>query len=73
VAFGPRGARVFTHSGRYRFSVLENTYLATVHVVDRFLYAAEGMSPLGHVVDLKTHREAPTNADANLVWSLLVP
>jgi hypothetical protein len=73
VAYGPRGAKVFTRSGRYRFSVLPTVSVATVHVVGRYLYAAEATSILAHEVDLTTRRETPTNADANLVWSLLVP
>jgi hypothetical protein len=73
VAYGPRGAKVFTRSGRYRFSVLPTVSVATVHVVGRYLYAAEATSILAHEVDLTTHRETPTNADANIVWSLLVP
>jgi hypothetical protein len=72
VTYGPRGAKVFTRSGRYRFGVLTNVDLGTVNVVGRYLYAAEGTSILAHEVDLTTRREMPTNADANLVWSLLV-
>jgi hypothetical protein len=73
VTFGPHGAKVFTRSGRYRFSVLTDIDVGTVHVVGRYLYAAEATSILAHVVDLETRRETPTSAGANLVWSLLVP
>jgi hypothetical protein len=73
IAYGPRGAKVFTRSGRYRFGVLRTIDLATVRVAGRYLYAAEATSILAHEVDLKTQRELPTSADANLVWSLLVP
>jgi hypothetical protein len=73
VAFGPRGIKVFTRSGRYRYGVLTNIDVGVVHVYGRYLYAAEGSSTLAHVVDLKTRRETPTSAGANLVWSLLVP
>jgi hypothetical protein len=73
VTFGPHGAKVFTRSGRYRFGVLTNVDVGSVHVVGRYLYAAEGSSILAHIVDLKTRREIPTSAGANLVWSLLAP
>jgi hypothetical protein len=73
VAYGRRGAKIFTRSGRYRFSVLTNVDVGTVKVVGPYLYAAEGKSILAHVVDLRTRRETPTNAGADLVWSLLVP
>jgi hypothetical protein len=73
VAYGPRGAKVFTRSGRYRYSVLMDIDLGVVHVAGRYLYAAEGSSILAHVVDLRTRRETPTGAGANVVWSLLAP
>jgi hypothetical protein len=73
VAYGPHGAQVFTRAGHLRMRLLANTDVAVVHVVGRYLYAAEGKSILAHVIDLRTRRETPTSADANLVWSLLVP
>jgi hypothetical protein len=73
VAYGRNGAKIFTRSGRYRFSVLTNVDVGAVKVVGPYLYAAEGNSILAHIVDLRTRRETPTNAGADLVWSLLVP
>jgi hypothetical protein len=73
VAYGPHGATVFTRSGLRRFSVLPKIDLGTVQVVGPYLYGAEGTSILAHEVDLRTRRELPTNASANLVWSLLLP
>ena len=73
VAYGPKGAKVFTRSGRYRFRVLANVDVGTVKVVGPYLYAAEGRSILAHVVDLQTRREMPTNAGADVVWSCWCP
>jgi hypothetical protein len=73
VTYGARGVQVFTRAGRLRYRLFTGTDIAVVRVVGPFLYAAEGKSILGHVIDLRTRRETFSSADASLVWSLLVP
>jgi len=73
VAYGPHGAEIFTRSGRLRLRLLAGTNLGVVRVVGNFLYAGERDTLTAHVIDLRTRHEVDTTADANLVWTLLVP
>jgi hypothetical protein len=73
VVYGRHGAGVYTRAGKLRFRVLGGTDLGIVHVVGSYLYAGEATNSGGHVVDLRTRGESLSTADANLIWSLLVP
>jgi hypothetical protein len=68
VAYGPRGAAVYTRTGVLRFRVLRGVAVGSVHVVGRYLYAAEDST--ADIVDLRTRREDLAAADASIVWSL---
>jgi hypothetical protein len=68
VAYGPHGVAVYTRSGTLRFRVLGGAAVGAVHVVGRYLYAAEDST--ADIVDLRTRREDLAAADASIVWSL---
>jgi hypothetical protein len=71
VPYGARGLAVFSRSGRLRYHLLPAADVSQVHVVGRYLYAADRLR--AHVIDLRTGRELPTTAGADVVWSLLEP
>jgi hypothetical protein len=69
VAYGPRGVGVYTRAGRVLFRALRRVSVRDVHVVGRYLEAAEDSA--ADTVDLRTHRETRAAADPNLVWGML--
>lgn len=73
VVYGPHGAEIFTRSGHLRLRLLAGTSLGVVRVVGNYLYAGERNTLTAHVIDLRTRQELDTTADANLIWTLLVP